>query len=104
MNLNGVAILFTLFFQSSEVRTTVSIIRLYAYTQQPPFWIARDEEGYWLIPAKNQGWNERTPFIGRVSDLKEITDSHHIDLGLPPASSTPLPPSNNQEIRHGKEK
>lgn len=59
-------------------------IIFYEYTQQPPFWIARDEDGYWLVPAKNQGWEERTPFIGRVGYLIEISHFGNINLGIPP--------------------
>ncbi|MFZ6801520.1 hypothetical protein [Undibacterium sp. Di24W] len=51
--------------------------------QQPHFWIARDEDGYWLVPAKHYGWQERSPFVGRVSHLQPLRDFDGIDIGLP---------------------
>lgn len=63
------------------------MIQFYEYMQQPPYWIARDEDGYWLVPARNQGWAEREPFVGRVTGLKEIHDFASVDLGLPVSKS-----------------
>ncbi|MFZ6748599.1 hypothetical protein [Undibacterium sp. Ren11W] len=60
------------------------MITLYEYMQQPRFWIARDEDGYWLVPARDDGWSERSPFVGRVSNLRELKDLDGIKLGLPP--------------------
>jgi len=48
------------------------MIKVYEYTRQPPYWIVRDEEGYWLVPARSDGWAERTPYVGRTSALREI--------------------------------
>lgn len=59
------------------------MITLYEYMQQPRYWIARDEDGYWLVPARQEGWSERSPFVGRVGTLRELTDLDGIDLGLP---------------------
>lgn len=61
------------------------VIRFYEFMQQPPYWIAHDDEGYWLVPARDHGWAEREPFVGRVAGLKEIVDFSGIDLGLPVA-------------------
>lgn len=58
-------------------------IIFYEYMQQPPFWIARDDDGYWLVPAKEQGWHERSPFVGHVTNLIPLTDFGGLDLGLP---------------------
>lgn len=59
------------------------VIRFYEYMQQPPFWIAHDDEGYWLVPVRDQGWAEREPFVGRVTGLKEVSDLAGVELGLP---------------------
>jgi glucose-6-phosphate 1-epimerase len=59
------------------------MITLYEYMQQPRFWIARDEDGYWLVPARDDGWSERSPFVGRVGNLRQLHDLEGIDLGLP---------------------
>jgi glucose-6-phosphate 1-epimerase len=63
------------------------VITLYEYMQQPRFWIARDEDGYWLVPARDDGWSERSPFVGRTSNLCELRDLDGIALGLPAARS-----------------
>ncbi len=55
----------------------------YEYMQQPRYWIARDDEGYWLVPVRDQGWHERTQFVGHVMNLQEVRDFEGIDLGLP---------------------
>lgn len=55
------------------------MIVLYEYTRQ--YWIARDEDGYWLVPARDGGWQERTPFVGRVGELREVKDLRGIKLG-----------------------
>lgn len=78
MNLNGVVILSILLFDIFMMR-----IAFYEYTQQPRFWIARDEDGYWLVPAREHGWHERSPFVGHVINLIPLLDFDGIDLGLP---------------------
>jgi hypothetical protein len=60
----------------------MSDITFYAYSQQPPFWIARDDDGYWLVPVRQNGWHDRSPFIGRVNHLHKIIDLGDVDLGL----------------------
>ena len=55
---------------------------IYEFMQTPPYWIVRDEAGYWLVPARAQGWHEREPFVGRVGHLQEVRDLQGIDLGL----------------------
>lgn len=67
------------------------MITLYEYMQQPRFWIARDEDGYWLVPARDDGWSERSPFVGRVGNLRQLHDLEGIDLGLPTQMSAQLP-------------
>ncbi|RJF99343.1 D-hexose-6-phosphate mutarotase [Noviherbaspirillum saxi] len=59
------------------------MLTLYEYTQQPRFWVARDEHGYWLVPARDNGWQERSPFVGHVTALREVADLGGIDLGIP---------------------
>lgn len=59
------------------------MITLYEYSKQPRFWIVRDDDGYWLVPAENGGWHERSPFVGHVMALRPLTDLDGIDLGLP---------------------
>lgn len=61
-------------------------ITLYEYTSQPPFWIAHDDEGYWLVPARDGGWAGRHPFIGHVMNLRPLLSTGSIDLGLPPST------------------
>ena len=56
---------------------------LYHYMERPPFWIVHDEEGYWLVPVREGGWAERTPFIGHVHNLREVTLPHGVALGMP---------------------
>lgn len=58
-------------------------ITLYEYTSHPPFWIAHDNEGYWLVPARNGGWSERHPFVGHVMNLRPLRSLGGVDLGLP---------------------
>lgn len=85
MSQNGVVIRF---IQSYDLRISnigrrpMKII-FFEYMQQPRFWIARDDDGYWLVPVKDQGWHERSPFVGRVSHLNVLSDFDGIDLGLP---------------------
>jgi hypothetical protein len=57
-------------------------ITFYAYSQQPPYWVVCDDDGYWLVPARQNGWHERSPFIGRVNHLRKITDLGEVDLGM----------------------
>jgi hypothetical protein len=58
------------------------VITLYEYTSQPRYWIVHDDQGYWLVPARNNGWSERSPFIGHVIALRRVTDMDGIDLGI----------------------
>ncbi len=62
------------------------MIVFYEFMEQPPYWIAHDEEGYWLVPVREQGWHAREAFVGRVPDLRKIVHHIDIDLGLPDAS------------------
>ena len=57
-----------------------SVIVFYEYMEQPRFWIARDEDGYWLVPVKCGGWNERSLFVGRVMGLPQVRNQTDIDL------------------------
>lgn len=59
------------------------MVELYEYTSRPRYWVVRDEEGYWLVPARDGGWDERVPFVGRVTELGHVTDCGNIDLGIP---------------------
>jgi glucose-6-phosphate 1-epimerase len=59
------------------------MVTLYEYTNQPRYWIAHDEDGYWLVPGCDNGWSERIPFIGHVIALRQVTDLDGIDLGIP---------------------
>ncbi|MEC4718476.1 D-hexose-6-phosphate mutarotase [Noviherbaspirillum sp. CPCC 100848] len=61
--------------------------KIYEYTQQPHFWIVHDEQGYWQVPARNNGWQDRSPFVGHAVNLREVADLGGIDLGLPAASA-----------------
>lgn len=60
------------------------MIRFYEYTRTPPYWIARDDDGYWLVPARTGGWAEREPFIGHAVNLRPLPAFGGVDLGLPP--------------------
>lgn len=57
--------------------------KYYEFTSQPRYWVVHDDDGYWLVPARTAGWDERSPFVGRVAGLDELTDLDGIDLGLP---------------------
>ncbi|HTD03972.1 hypothetical protein [Undibacterium sp.] len=59
------------------------MVTLYEYTTQPHFWVARDEDGYWLVPARDGGWEDRSPFVGHVTSLIRLVDLGGIDLGIP---------------------
>jgi len=59
------------------------MVMLYEYTSQPRYWIAHDEDGYWLVPARNGGWAEREPFVGHAVALRPVKDLEGIDLGIP---------------------
>jgi glucose-6-phosphate 1-epimerase len=59
------------------------MVTLYEYMSQPHYWIAHDDEGYWLVPARNNGWSERNAFVGHVIALRQVTDLGGIDLGIP---------------------
>jgi hypothetical protein len=63
------------------------MVILYEYTKQPRYWIAHDEDGYWLVPARDNGWQERTPFVGHAVNLRRLTDLDGIDLGIPREAS-----------------
>ncbi|HVL75385.1 MAG TPA: hypothetical protein VM406_05165 [Noviherbaspirillum sp.] len=58
------------------------MIKVYEYTRQPPYWVVRDTDGYWLVPARRGGWREREPFVGRAGALREVVDWHAIDPEL----------------------
>ncbi|MBX9901293.1 MAG: hypothetical protein K2Y28_10985 [Burkholderiaceae bacterium] len=66
----------------------MSAIKFYEYMQTPPFCVAHDEDGYWLVPVKNGGWHERSPFVGRVGVLREISDFREVDLDFPQMKSS----------------
>jgi|GEM_PF-1751336 len=59
------------------------MIVLYEYTRQ--YWVARDEEGYWLVPARAGGWAAREPFVGRTGELREVQGPIEVDLGVDPS-------------------
>lgn len=59
------------------------MVTFYEYTRQPRYWIAHDDEGYWLVPARNGGWSERVPFVGHAIALRPLTDMEGIELGMP---------------------
>ena len=61
------------------------MVTLYEYTRQPHYWIAHDEDGYWLVPARNGGWHEREPFVGHAVALRPLRDMQGIELGIPVA-------------------
>ncbi len=61
------------------------MVTLYEYTTQPHYWIVHDDDGYWLVPARNNGWSERSPFVGHVMSLRRLADPGGIDLGIPDA-------------------
>ncbi len=58
------------------------MVTLYEYTSQPRYWIVHDDDGYWLVPARHHGWDERTPFVGHVTSLRRVTDLDGIELGI----------------------
>lgn len=57
--------------------------KIYEFMRQPPYWIVHDDDGYWLVPVRPDGWQARTPFVGRVTGLREVSDVRERDLGLP---------------------
>lgn len=59
------------------------MVKIYEFSRQPRFWIVCDDDGYWLVPARAGGWQEREPFVGHVTGLRELRDLEGIDLGLP---------------------
>lgn len=50
----------------------VAMITVYEYSRQPPFWVVRNDEGYWLVPAHAQGWQNRSPYVGHTNNLREL--------------------------------
>ncbi|MBR7801272.1 hypothetical protein [Undibacterium fentianense] len=64
-------------------RAQIMPVDFYEYMQQPRFWIGHDQDGYWLVPARAQGWHDRTIFVGHVTNLIRLVDFDGIDLGLP---------------------
>lgn len=62
------------------------MIVFYEYMEQPPYWIAHDADGYWLVPVKTNGWHEREVFVGRVPELRVVQVPVQLDLGLPDSS------------------
>jgi hypothetical protein len=71
--------------REKSIRTARSfqLVTLYEYTRQPRYWVAHDEEGYWLVPAQHGGWEERVPFVGHAVNLRPVLDLEGIDLGIP---------------------
>ncbi|MGH8808812.1 MAG: hypothetical protein ACREX0_13125 [Noviherbaspirillum sp.] len=65
------------------------MVTLYEYTNKPRYWIARDEHGYWLVPVRDNGWSERTPFVGHVTALRRVMDLGGVDLGIPDDGDSP---------------
>jgi glucose-6-phosphate 1-epimerase len=65
------------------------VVTFYEYTQQPRYWVVHDDDGYWLVPARTDGWNERSPFVGHVLALRQLTDLEGIDLGMPADGAAP---------------
>ena len=59
------------------------MVTIYEYTSQPRYWVVSDEQGYWLVPACDGGWCERSPFVGHVMALRPLADLDGIDLGIP---------------------
>lgn len=88
MNQNGDAIL-CLRFANPAIATGTDMIVFYEYLEQPPYWIAHDEDGYWLVPVRVQGWHEREMFVGRVPELCRVKEPITVDLGLPLLSDVP---------------
>ncbi|GIZ50477.1 hypothetical protein [Noviherbaspirillum aridicola] len=66
------------------------MIRFYEYTRTPPYWVAHDDDGYWLVPARDGGWGDRSPFVGHAVNLRPLAGFGGVDLGLPPG--TPASP------------
>jgi glucose-6-phosphate 1-epimerase len=65
------------------------MVTLYEYTSKPRYWIARDEDGYWLVPVRANGWSERTPFVGHITALRRVTQLDGINLGIPAGDDSP---------------
>jgi hypothetical protein len=61
------------------------MVKLYEYSSRPRYWVVHDDDGYWLVPVRDGGWDEREPFIGHVINLREVDDAGGIDLGMPAA-------------------
>lgn len=59
------------------------MVTIYEFTRQPRYWIIHDEDGYWLVPARDNGWAEREPFVGHAAALRVVTDLGNVDLGMP---------------------
>ncbi len=59
-----------------------AVVTVYEYTNTPRYWIVHDDQGYWLVPARDDGWSERSPFVGHVMALREVSDLGGIDLGI----------------------
>lgn len=55
---------------------------IYEYTSQPRYWVVHDDDGYWLVPARDGGWHEREPFVGHAIALREVVDPGGVDLGM----------------------
>lgn len=76
------------------------MIRFYEYTRVPPYWVAHDDEGYWLVPARDGGWPDRSPFVGHAVNLRPLADFGGIDPCLPPGTpvsrGAPSGPSTRQ--------
>lgn len=65
------------------LKQVTSMIAVYEYTSQPRYWIVHDDDGYWLVPARSGGWDERSPFVGHVMSLRLVVNPNEFDLGIP---------------------
>lgn len=52
------------------------MFKVYEYTRQPPHWVVHDDDGYWLVPVRAGGWNDRVPYVGHTAALRELQDWH----------------------------
>ena len=48
-------------------------------------WIVLDREGcYWVVPANEEGWNQRQPFLPTdESELEPVPGHYRYMLGVP---------------------
>ncbi|HEY5801508.1 MAG TPA: hypothetical protein VIT92_14890 [Burkholderiaceae bacterium] len=57
---------------------------VFEYMAAPPYFVVRDADGYWLVPGAENGWQQREPFVGHVTNLRPLADALPYALGLPP--------------------